>query len=309
MHETLKMKKEELKILILIGIPASDKSKWAADYVRNNPNWVRVNRDDFRAMLKNAQVCENKIEDMITALVIDTIDRALMKNLSVLIDNTNLKRKYIDEFIERFKYQADIDYRVFDVSLAKAIERDAARERKVGAGVIKNMYESYKILIDSFDFQPVKKIKSRPIIKPNFDSHLPQAVVFDIDGTLAHIGNRSVYDWAKVYVDDINHIVAEQMEYHRSKGRKIIVLTGRDAVCRKETEEWFELYGMKFDVMYMRPEGSSQKDTVVKRNIYEQEIKNQYNLLCVYDDRLSVVRMWADLNVFVFNCNQGLIEF
>lgn len=303
------MKKDILKILILIGIPASGKSTWAAEYVRNNPNWVRVNRDDFRAMLKNSQVCENKIEDMITTLVIDTVNRSLMKNLNVLIDNTNLKRKYIDEFVEQFKYQANIGYRVFDISLAKAIERDAARDKKVGAGPITKMYESYKILIDSFDFQPVNKIKSRPVIKPTFESDLPDAVVFDIDGTLAHIGNRSVFDWMKVYVDDVNPIVAEQMAFHRSKGRKIIIMTGRDAVCRKVTEEWLEMYCLVFDVMFMRPEGNNQKDTVIKRNMYEQEIKGKYNLLCVYDDRLQVIREWAKLGVFVFGCNQGLIEF
>lgn len=303
------MKKEVLQILILIGIPASGKSTWAADYVRNHPNWVRVNRDDFRAMLKNAQVCENKIEDMITALIIDTINRALMKNLNVLIDNTNLKQKYIEAYIEQFKYQADIDYRVFDISLAKAIERDAAREKKVGVGVITKMFTQYKHLIDSFSFQPVKKIKQRPIIKPTFESDLPDAVVFDIDGTLAHMGNRSPFDWMKVYVDDINHIVAEQMEYHRSKGRKIIVVTGRDEVCRKVTEEWFELYGMNFDVMFMRPENNFQKDTIIKRNIYENKIKGKYNLLCVYDDRLQVLDMWFDEGIFTFNVNQGNIQF
>lgn len=309
MHEALIMKKDNLKILILIGIPASGKSTWAAEYVRNNPNWVRVNRDDFRAMLKNSQICENKIEDMITALVIDTIERALMKNLNVLIDNTNLKAKYIDEFVQRFKYQADIDFRLFDISLQKAIERDALRDKKVGTGVIKKMYDSYKVLIDSFDFQPVSRVKNRPIIKPTFDSHLPDAVVFDIDGTLAHMGNRSPFDWMKVYVDDLNHIVAEQIEFHHSKGRKILIVTGRDAVCRKVTEEWLELYGIHFDEMFMRPENNFQKDTIIKRNIYENEIKDKYNVLCVYDDRLSVIREWANLDVFCFSVNQGLIEF
>lgn len=303
------MKKDNLKILILIGIPASGKSKWSAEYVRNNPNWVRVNRDDFRIMLKNAQVCENKIEDMITALVIDTINRALMKNLNVIIDNTNLKQKYLDEFIEQFKYQADIDFRVFDISLPKAIERDAARERKVGAGPITKMYASYKYLIDSFDFQPVNKIKNRPIVAPSFKSDLPDAVVFDIDGTLAHMGNRSPFDWMKVYVDDLNHIVAEQIEFQRSKGRKIIIVTGRDEVCRKVTEEWFEMYDIKFDVMFMRPKDNFQKDTIIKRNIYENEIRGKYNLLCVYDDRLQVLDMWYGQEVFTFNVNQGNHHF
>jgi predicted kinase len=36
------MKKDNLKILILIGIPASGKSTWSKDFVRNNEKWVRV---------------------------------------------------------------------------------------------------------------------------------------------------------------------------------------------------------------------------------------------------------------------------
>lgn len=147
------MKKENLKILILIGIPGSGKSTWAKDYVKYNDNWVRVNRDDFREMLKTAQVCENKIEDIITKLVSDTINAALMRKQNVIIDNTHVKVKYINSIIEEFKYSADIDYRVFDVSLDKAIERDSNREKKVGSEVIKRMYGDYKILMDSFSFQ------------------------------------------------------------------------------------------------------------------------------------------------------------
>ncbi len=32
------MKKNNLKILLLIGIPAAGKSSWAKDYLRNNPD-------------------------------------------------------------------------------------------------------------------------------------------------------------------------------------------------------------------------------------------------------------------------------
>ena len=63
------MKKNNLEILILIGIPASGKSTWSKEYVRKNPNWVRVSRDDFRDMLKSAQVCEPKIEELINTLM------------------------------------------------------------------------------------------------------------------------------------------------------------------------------------------------------------------------------------------------
>jgi predicted kinase len=43
---------EKLEVLVLIGIPGSGKSTWAKDFVSNNSDWIRVNRDDFRDMLK-----------------------------------------------------------------------------------------------------------------------------------------------------------------------------------------------------------------------------------------------------------------
>lgn len=303
------MKRDNLKILILIGIPASGKSTWAKEYVRKNANYVRVNRDDFRKMLKNAQMCENKIEDMITGLVLQTIETSLMKKLHVIVDNTNLKRKYIDEIIEKFKYTADIDYQIFDISLNKAIERDNAREDKVGEGVIKKMYESYKVLTDSFDFQPIKKIEQRPFLIPNFMSPLPPAVLFDIDGTLALMGRRSAFDWDKVDRDDMNQIVTEHVDFHRSKGRKIILVSGRDKSCEELTKEWLKFYDIHFDEIYMRPENDFRKDTVIKKELYENHIKGKYNALCVYDDRLQVLEMWNELGIFAFNVNQGQISF
>jgi predicted kinase len=302
------MKKSNLKILILIGIAASGKSTWAKEYVRKHANYVRVNRDDFRNMLKDSSMCENKIEDMISDLVNQTISSALTKKLNVIVDNTNLKQKYIDDIINKFKHQADIDYQVFDISLNKAIERDNARDSKVGEGVIKKMYGYYKQLIDSFSFQPIK-MSERPALIPNFKSSLPDAVIFDIDGTLALMKNRGAFDWEKVDRDDLNQIVSEHIHFHRNLGRKIFLVSGRDASCKKMTKDWFEFYGIPFDEMFMRPMNDFRKDTVIKEEIYNMFIKDNYNVLCVYDDRLSVCRKWVDMGLFTFTVNQGLIDF
>lgn len=302
------MKKSNLKILILIGIPGSGKSTWAKEFVRNHADYVRVNRDDFRMMLKNSQLCENKIEDMITKMIFNVIGECLGKKLNVIVDNTNLKQRYIDNIIENFRFQADIDYRVFDISLDKAIERDNGRDAKVGAGVIKKMVEDYKYLTGTFDFQPVKMQKA-PLVQPDWDSELPEAVLFDIDGTLAHMGNRGPFDWMEVYRDDINRIVVEHIDFHRSLGRIIIFVTGRDEVCRAVTLEWCELHGFKPDVMFMRPAGDGRKDTVVKREILHHYVQGTYNPICVYDDRLQVLDMWNKEGIFTFNVNQGQKNF
>lgn len=240
---------KDLKILILIGVPASGKSTWTNDFLRNNPDYVRVSRDGFRHMLRNDGAPEPKIEGLITDLVNDVIYKCLSRKLSIIIDSTNLKRSHIMDIVNEFKYSADIDFRVFDISLKKAIERDSLRNdrEKVGDKRITEMFEDYKVLMDSFDFQPINKIKHRPHVIPDFNSKLPECVIFDIDGTLALMGNRSAFDWMKTFKDDKNDIVAEQMDFHRSKGRKIIIVSGRDGICKKLTEDWLDLYEMTYE--------------------------------------------------------------
>ena len=300
--------KTNLKIKILIGVPASGKSTWAKDFVKSNDNWTRVSRDDFREMLKNYGVVENKVENIINELVDATIEQSLLKKMNVIVDNTNLKDKYIQKIIEKFKFSADIDYQVFDISKDKAIERDRLRDKSVGPIIINRMYKEYKILMDSFDFQPVRKM-TRPHLTPDFNSTKQGAVIFDIDGTLALMGRRGPFDWMQVYKDDLNEIVSEQLQFHKDKGRKVIIVTGRDEVCREVTEEWLDFHSIEFDEMYMRPKDDYRKDTLIKKEIYENHIKPNYNLLCVYDDRLSVVDMWYDEGIFVFNVNQGTHQF
>lgn len=305
------MSKRNKKVKILVGIPSAGKSTWTRDYLAKNPNTVAVSRDDFRYGLRNSGVTEPKIEDMITDLVDTTIIKCLNRGLDVIVDATNLKQSYIEHFVELVKYKADVEFQVFDISLEKAIERDSKRERKVGEAVIKKMYKQYKLLIETY---PLQNVSKQPEWKDRFvtlnqDKRLPEAVLFDIDGTIALMGNRSPYDWDKVDKDDVNDVVVEQIKFHKSLGRNIILLSGRDEAAREKTIEWLDFYEIKFDKLLMRKADDFRKDNVVKKEIFNQNILNNYNVICVYDDRLQVVKMWSEIGVFCFNCNQGNKEF
>ena len=39
------------KLILTVGIPGSGKSTWSQQYIRENPNTVRVNSDRLREML------------------------------------------------------------------------------------------------------------------------------------------------------------------------------------------------------------------------------------------------------------------
>jgi predicted kinase len=57
---------ENLKVILTVGLPASGKSTWSTNFVKENPLYCRVSRDDFRYMLSGVGFCENKIEEIIT---------------------------------------------------------------------------------------------------------------------------------------------------------------------------------------------------------------------------------------------------
>ena len=47
----------------------------------------------------------------------------------------------------------------------------------------------------------------------------------------------------------------------------------------------------------MRAAGDDRKDEIIKREIYNREIKPAFDVLCVLDDRDQVVRMWRAMGL------------
>lgn len=303
--------KKNLNVIILVGLPASGKSTWAKEYIRKHPDTVRVGRDDFRYMLRNEGKCEPKIEGLITSLVEHTLMSCLASGLNVILDNTHLKASSINQIMKLVEYVADVKFQVFNIPARVCMERDRLRDKSVGDNVIIEMEKDWKVIMDSFVFQDTvcKPEWMRPCKEFVLDPEKEDAVLFDIDGTLANMHMREPYDWDKVDRDNENIFVTEHIGFHRSAGRKIILVSGRDEECREMTKNWLNFYDIHFDDLYMRPQGSWAKDTVVKKQIYKDMIEPRYNVWCVYDDRLSVLEMWHKLGIFTINVNQGNIIF
>ena len=297
---------KNLIVKILIGIPASGKSTWCEGFLIKNPDWVRVNRDDFRKMLRNEPVTEFKIENMITDISEMVILEALGNKRNVIVDNTHLKMEYIESVVKLVETIADVEFQVFDISLDKAIERDAARSKKVGEKVITRMYKEYKSLMDSYPLVNVKKI-SRLYSDPVHDPNLPDVVLFDIDGTLAHMnGKRGPFEWHRVDVDDLDKTVARIFKMHKKHGDTVYCVSGRDASCRQKTLEWLEFYDIVPDKLFMRPEQDFRPDNIIKKEIFHNNFDGKVNVIMVYDDRNKVVKMWRDeLNLKCLQVNPG----
>lgn len=137
-----------------------------------------------------------------------------------------------------------------------------------------------------------------------------KAIIVDVDGTLAtkHEG-RGQFDWHLVADDIPNYDIVELVNlYAYSKEHDpytILVLSGREDICRLDTELWLTRYGVEWDDLFMRAAGDNRKDAIVKREIYDAHIEPYYEVRVVIDDRQQVVDMWRSLGLRVLQVAPG----
>ena len=134
------------KLIICRGLPASGKSTWAKQWVLEDPEHrVRINQDDIRLMLGKYWVPSR--EKLVQEIQFNAIIEALNREFDVVIDNTNLNNKVLDQFNRLIKTFEDyeIEYKdFFDTPLSVCIERDKNRDLQVTEKVIRSFYNNYK---------------------------------------------------------------------------------------------------------------------------------------------------------------------
>ena len=277
------------KVIILKGLPASGKSTWAKEQIDNNPGrYKRVNKDDLRAMVDNNKWSRDN-EKLIIKLRDSIILTSLEQGKHVIVDDTNLHEKHEKHIKQLVKGKAKVEEKFFDITVEEAILRDLNRSRSVGKDVIMRMYNQF-LKPEVEQYQP--------------NSEKPPAYIFDIDGTLAKMEDRSPYDWHKVKTDRQNIPVVKVLKAIQYMGYKIIIFTGRDGVCEKDTKDWLALSGIEYDQFDIRSEGNRENDAIIKKAMFDK-IKDKYQVLGVFDDRNRVVEMWRDIGLTCFQVAEG----
>lgn len=283
--------KQKPILLALKGISGSGKTTYAKEL--EDKGWVRVERDDIRRddRLFPKGYKWPKDEQRVVQERDRLIKQALADDLHVVCSDTNLEPKVIRQ-LQNLARQFGAGFQINDsfltVPLGELIERDSKREHQVGEGVIRKQFHQY-----------VKALPTFLTYNPN----LPWCVVSDVDGTLTNgPKDRTPYEWHKVGNDDINLGVAKILDGVRViDDTKIFLFSGRSDVCRPETEEWLERHDIEYDELFMRPDGrvdedgNQVKDTIIKSELIEENIKGKYNILFWMDDRPQVAIMLRDV--------------
>jgi len=119
------------------------------------------------------------------------------------------------------------------------------------------------------------------------------AIIVDIDWTLADNSHRDPYDFSKVSEDKPYGDIIELVRV-LSQTYEIVFVSGRWEECQKDTFDWLvkNFPGMGVELI-MRKEWDKRKDSYVKYEILQDLIK-EYFIAYVFDDRNQVVKMWRE---------------
>lgn len=118
----------------------------------------------------------------------------------------------------------------------------------------------------------------------------PTAIMVDVDGTLAHMVDRSPYDYSQVHTDTPDSVVIDITRKYKT----VIVMSGRPDSCREATENWLRKHDVRFDKLFMRATGDKRPDNVIKWELYQEHVEPYYKIDFVLDDRNRVVKMWRE---------------
>jgi len=289
-----------------VGLPASGKTTWAETMVKDH-GALRINRDDIRAMLISQPGVKTVLpdENLVTAIQNAGIEDALKKGYTVVVDNTNLRRKNLTELHKlAIKHNAifSVDDHFIATPLEVCLDRNALRgDKAVPTEVMHNMYQKFVKNYKPYDY----KVETGPAFEQYVANETrPKAYLVDIDGTLANMHNRSPYDESKVFDDHPNHDVIRVVNL-LAQDFTIVLMSGRTEGCRAETERWLDHYIVNYDFLYMRASGDQRKDSIVKHEMFGEHVRHKYNILGVFDDRNQVVSMYREIGLTVFQVADG----
>lgn len=288
-------------LIITRGLPGSGKTTHARAWVAGDrANRARVNRDDLRAMLDDGAFEKGVTEPRILAARDATILGLLRKGLSVICDDTNLPQRTARDLADLAR-RASADFTVYDytnVPLETCLARNAGRADKapVPEDAIRDMHARYvagKPWPLPVPTEPAAGDMAPAPYEPKPGTR--KAVLVDIDGTTALKGARSPFDESRVREDRPNLPVIRVIMAMHAAGYAIVYLSGRTDACREATIEWLAAHVPEpFAGLHMRPAGDMRKDSVVKRELFDRHVREQYDVALVLDDRDQVVRMWRD---------------
>jgi predicted kinase len=274
------------ELRLLIGLPGSGKSMYAAKLMQARPhNWHHINWDEMRRERgMHLRKFNRDEEEQMKKDSFSLAESWGKEGGNVLVDNTNLSESTRNRW-RGVAQRASMNYfeDAMPATLQECIDRDSLREgaERVGRAVIERM----ALMSGLISFQPWERL-----------------VLVDMDGTLADCEHRRQFiregrhDWdnfeAQTLKDEVIYPIMNLVNILYREGYTIIIVSGRQIDrAGKDTETWLKMKAnFQHRHLFMRNGEDSRPDNVVKQEILDKLPKDQ--IAYVLDDRNQVVEMW-----------------
>jgi predicted kinase len=298
------------ELVILRGLPGSGKTTHAETLAFLDGGRV-VGRDHIRALtgIKNG-VGSRKQEDEISKVQDQLITAGLLSGQNVYVDDINLKAAYVKRLI-RLAVHLGASWSIEDLTyipLTECLRRNAARSRVVPSDVIRSYHKrfiegkGFPLPVPDGVFDP----KLAPVKPYMPDETKPSVVLIDIDGTVALMNGRKPHDYDRVSEDLPNIPVIHVVRSVISQGLHPVFLSGRPDSCEEATGFWINKHvysGPRH--LLMRRTGDFRADFEVKMELFDQHIRDTFNVRYALDDRNQVVDMYRAMGITVLQVAPG----
>jgi predicted kinase len=252
-------------------------------------------------------------EEYVRSVQCSSAEYAVQNKWNIVVSDTNLnpevRKKWKEfatehgytykehNFFTEYKKDKTFEHEFFAIKgfVKQCKERNLLREKSVPESVIDDMAEKYLYTFD--------KVMNTPEVLASTEEY----IIVDVDGTVAHMHNRSPYNETKVR-DDLPdpEVILSVLAEKNYLGRKVIVFSGRKEATMEDTKAWFNDHNVPYDFMFMRATDDNRSDDIVKYELYMQHVYGKLNVVKVYDDREKVCQMWRELiGLKVFQVEPG----
>lgn len=132
--------------IMLIGLPASGKSTYAQEYVKQHDNCVTISSDSIRKELYGSEEIQG-VSSEIFDIMRKRTKKNLKKGINVIYDATNINYKMRIDFLNQLSKIKDLRKiaNLIYTSYNECIENNNKRERNVPEEVIERMYKNFYI--------------------------------------------------------------------------------------------------------------------------------------------------------------------
>jgi predicted kinase len=324
------------KILLISGLPASGKSVFAKQYVKDSGSTVRLNRDLLRLMAFNGEWTGPR-EGFIKYAERQIAKAAIDLSYSAVIDDTNLGRGDVASWKQLAEEcGASFEHKRMDTSVEECLRRDAERENRVGPAVIYRM----AVRAGLFKFEPA----DWPI------------VLVDLDGTLCEISHRLHYlkeckhcgypeeahpvrrgvaylagilpvpyddtplkaiscptfakDWDSFNCacsDDEPQMGVVKWVRALYEDHIVVITSGRSDKYQGQTVEWLKREGVPYHCLLMRSRHDYRPDEEIKLEFLSWLPKERISF--VVDDRPRLVKAWRASSLKVYPVTESQEDY